>query len=67
MPIQLTVGDYVLSDKICVERKSLVTGDLFSSLADGRLLQQVTNMERYYERPILLLEFDETIPFHLEE
>jgi DNA excision repair protein ERCC-4 len=67
VPIQLTVGDYVLSDKICVERKSLVTGDLFSSLADGRLLQQVTNMERYYERPILLLEFDETIPFHLEE
>jgi DNA excision repair protein ERCC-4 len=66
VPIQLTVGDYILSDQICVERKSVVTGDLWTSINDGRLLQQVTNMERYYERPILLLEFDETVEFHLD-
>ena len=28
-PMQLIVGDYVLSNEICVERKSVVTGDLF--------------------------------------
>ena len=49
-----------------MERKSTATGDFFQSLSDGRLLQQVTNMERYYEKPILLLEFDETIEFHLD-
>ena len=27
----LTVGDYILSDQICVERKSVITGDLWES------------------------------------
>ena len=31
VPMTLTVGDYVLSDKLCIERKSIATGDLFSS------------------------------------
>ena len=56
MPMVITVGD-----QICVERKSVATGDLFSSFASGRLLQQVTNMERFFERPILLIEFDDSI------
>ncbi len=38
VPIQLSIGDYVLSDEICVERKSVNTGDLFDSLKSGRLL-----------------------------
>ncbi len=38
VPIQLYVGDYVLSDDICVERKSTNTGDLIESLKSGRLL-----------------------------
>ena len=65
VPMQLTIGDYVLSDQICVERKAIYTGDLFSSFVSGRLLQQIENMERYYEKPILLIEFDETVPFKL--
>ena len=24
-------------------------------------------MERYYEKPILLIEFDETVPFRLQD
>ena len=40
----LTVGDYILSDDIAVERKSVMTGDLFESFKSGRLLQQVSNM-----------------------
>ena len=36
--MQLTVGDYVLSDQICIERKSVGTGDLLESFNSGRLL-----------------------------
>lgn len=50
-----------------MERKSVVTGDLYSSFMCGRLLQQVTNMERFFERPILLIEFDESIDFRLND
>jgi ERCC4-type nuclease len=38
VPMVITVGDYILSDQICVERKSVATGDLFSSFSSGRLL-----------------------------
>ena len=63
----LTVGDYILSDQICVERKAVSTNDLFESFRSGRLLQQVTNMERYFEKPILLIEFDESTEFRLKD
>lgn len=39
IPMVLTVGDYILSDDICIERKSVNTGDLFESFKSGRLLQ----------------------------
>lgn len=67
IPLVLTVGDYVLSDEICVERKSVNTGDLFESFKSGRLLQQITNMTRYYKKPVLLIEFDDSIPFRLTD
>lgn len=35
VPATLTVGDYILTPKICVERKALP--DLEQSLANGRL------------------------------
>jgi DNA excision repair protein ERCC-4 len=38
IPMVLTIGDYILSDDICVERKSVLTGDLFESFKSGRLL-----------------------------
>jgi DNA excision repair protein ERCC-4 len=44
IPMMLTVGDYILSDEICIERKCVSTGDLFESFKSGRLLQQVSNM-----------------------
>ena len=34
-PVTLTVGDYVLSDAHCIERKSI--SDLFGSFGSGRL------------------------------
>ena len=32
VPMVLQVGDYVISDEICVEKKCVSTGDLWGSL-----------------------------------
>lgn len=63
-PVTLIVADYILSPRICVERKSIP--DLISSFRDGRLYVQCEAMFRYYERVVLLIEFDETKSFSLE-
>ncbi|WVQ73869.1 hypothetical protein IAR50_003450 [Cryptococcus sp. DSM 104548] len=57
IPCALTVGDYILSPKMCVERKSLA--DLEGSLNNGRLHTQCEQMTAHYETCILLIEFDE--------
>ena len=63
IPVTLEVGDYVLSQHICVERKSLP--DLFSSFLSGRLFKQMEVMTRHYKSPVLLIEFDRKRPFAL--
>ncbi|CAG9768302.1 unnamed protein product [Ceutorhynchus assimilis] len=60
-PLTITVGDYILTPDICVERKSI--SDLISSLKSGRLYQQCIQMERVYSKPMLLIEFDQNRPF----
>lgn len=57
----LTVGDYILSPDLCVERKCIP--DLLSSMNHGRLYQQMLQMTRYYAVPLLLIEFGERHPF----
>lgn len=64
IPCMLTVGDYVVSPKICVERKSIP--DLIGSFKSGRLYQQCEQMFRHYETPCLLIEFDESKSFSFE-
>lgn len=64
VPVTLPVGDYVLSPKICIERKSVP--DLIGSFKSGRLAQQCEQMFRSYELPCLLIEFDENKSFSLE-
>jgi DNA excision repair protein ERCC-4 len=64
VPAQLTVGDYILTPDICVERKSIP--DLQSSLKNGRLFDQVVKMFEYYKNPVLLIEFGDTKNFTLE-
>lgn len=54
IPTTLTVGDYVLSPQICVERKAI--NDLQQSLNSGRLYTQCKHMFENYERPMLLIE-----------
>ena len=50
-----------------MERKAVGTMDLFESFKSGRLLQQITNMERYFDKPVLLIEFDDGIEFRLTD
>ncbi|KAK2783868.1 hypothetical protein FQN53_008930 [Emmonsiellopsis sp. PD_33] len=61
VPCQLTVGDYILTPDICVERKSI--RDLISSLKNGRLYNQAETMLQHYSTPVLLIEFDQTKAF----
>lgn len=63
-PVTLTVGDFVLSNVHCVERKSI--SDLFGSFASGRLFTQAESMSKYYKCPCLLIEFDPSKSFCLQ-
>ncbi|KAL7515474.1 hypothetical protein ACHAXN_012795 [Cyclotella atomus] len=63
-PVTLTVGDFVLSNVHCVERKSI--SDLFGSFASGRLYSQAEAMSKYYKCPCLLIEFDPEKTFELQ-
>jgi DNA excision repair protein ERCC-4 len=55
-PVTLIVGDFVLSNVHCIERKSI--SDLFGSFASGRLFMQAEAMCKHYKCPCLLIEFD---------
>ncbi|RAL11024.1 ssDNA endodeoxyribonuclease RAD1 [Aspergillus homomorphus CBS 101889] len=61
VPCQLTVGDYILTPDICVERKSV--RDLITSLRNGRLYNQAETMLQHYKNPFLLIEFDQNKSF----
>jgi len=52
----LAVGDYVLSDRVAVERKSV--DDFLDTLTGGdrSLFDQVGDLTRHYARPIVILE-----------
>lgn len=50
----LEVGDYVVSDRLAIERKE--TGDFLSSLIEGKLFEQISNLANAYEKGILILE-----------
>lgn len=63
-PVTLTVGDFVLSNVHCVERKSI--SDLHGSFNNGRLKDQVKAMAKYYKCPCLLIEFDPEKNFALQ-
>lgn len=64
VPCMITVGDYIVSPKICIERKSIP--DLIGSFKSGRLYEQCELMFRHYELPVLLIEFDGNKSFSLQ-
>ena len=56
---QLTVGDYLLSSRVGVEYKTVP--DFVDSIIDGRLLDQIKELRRNFERPLIIVEGVEDI------
>ncbi len=52
----LEVGDYIISDRVAVERKT--AQDFVASIIDPErnLFRQISNLARSYDRPVLVLE-----------
>jgi Fanconi anemia group M protein len=50
----LDVGDFVLSDRVAVERKDVE--DFASSIIDGRLFQQAARLKESYAKPVIIVE-----------
>ncbi len=48
------IGDYVISEKVCIERKTV--SDFESSLMNGRLFDQVRRLKENYQLPIIIIE-----------
>ena len=53
-PETLVAGDYILSDRVAVERKE--AGDFATSLIDGRLFQQARALRDAYSSPLMVVE-----------
>jgi DNA excision repair protein ERCC-4 len=51
---QLEVGDYVVSSETAVERKTV--RDLISSIYDGRLFLQCSDLIKHYQKPLLVVQ-----------
>jgi Fanconi anemia group M protein len=56
---QLQVGDFILSNRVCVERKTVK--DFLQSIIDNRLFNQISEMVANFEKPIIIVEGDEDI------
>lgn len=50
----LTVGDYIISSEIAIERKTIT--DLINSIYDGRLFVQCSDLIHFYSKPLLIIE-----------
>lgn len=51
---QLKTGDYICSDRVCVERKTV--SDFIQSVIDQRIFKQVSKMSECFEKPLMILE-----------
>jgi DNA excision repair protein ERCC-4 len=51
---QLKVGDYVVSPETAIERKTIQ--DLLSSIYDGRLFIQCSQLNEHFIKPVLIVE-----------
>lgn len=56
---QLDVADYVISDDIGIELKTVP--DFVNSILDGRLLEQIKDLKYNFSHPLLIIEGDEDI------
>ncbi len=53
-PEKLEVGDYIVSDRVCVERKRI--DDFIESIIDKRIFEQASRLKKAYEKPIIIVE-----------
>lgn len=53
---QLKVGDYIVSSETAIERKTVK--DLLSSIFDGRLFIQCSELIKYFAKPVVIIEGD---------
>jgi DNA excision repair protein ERCC-4 len=51
---QLPVGDYIVSSETVIERKTIY--DLISSVYDGRLFVQCSDLINHYSKPLIIIE-----------
>jgi DNA excision repair protein ERCC-4 len=51
---QLKIGDYIVSSETAVERKTI--RDLISSIYDGRLFVQCSDLVKHYQKPLLVVQ-----------
>ncbi|MEE9323145.1 MAG: ERCC4 domain-containing protein [Candidatus Aenigmarchaeota archaeon] len=51
---QLKTGDYICSDRVCVERKTIP--DFIQSIIDQRIFKQVSEISECFEKPLMILE-----------
>jgi ERCC4-type nuclease len=51
---QLKVGDYIVSDRVGIERKEI--RDFLGSIIDQRLFRQMEELRESFESPVLILE-----------
>ena len=55
----LSVGDFILSERVCVERKT--QADFLSSIVDNRLFPQAVKLAESYEIPVIIIEGSQDI------
>ena len=59
---QLTVGDYIASDRVGIERKTI--SDFLGSVMNQRLFRQLEELSGSFEKPVLILEGNPELLWH---
>lgn len=60
----LLYGDFICSDRVCIEKK--ITKDFIQSITDKRLFTQLKAMKDNFEKPILIVEGEESLYGYLQ-
>jgi ERCC4-type nuclease len=59
---QLKVGDYIASDRVGIERKTIT--DFLGSVMNQRLFRQLVELSESFENPVLILEGNPELLWH---
>jgi Fanconi anemia group M protein len=59
---QLKVGDYIASDRVGIERKTI--SDFIGSIMNQRLFRQLQELSESFENPLLILEGNPELLWH---